>query len=277
MFRFFFIPILFLHSHFMTFAQSYSPEWKADSARINKWIPGKFNQFNIDAIGNVYVINETGQIKKIDLKGDSSQVYQDVKKWGRPKYLDVSNPLKIRIFYPDFLSIITLDRLLNPRTTLNLRKMNHFRVNGICTSYDNNIWIYDEQLCRILKMDEEGNIRTESADLRNLIDKALSNVRIFDQSGDLFLFDENAGLFIFDYYGAFKKHIPEMAGTQGGVDQDIAFVKVEEKIKFFDIRKGLMSEISVGGIFKNNEAFVIRSGTIYLLKSDGIYKCPLNH
>lgn len=269
------ISIFFLLLFGASFSQITSSKMMVDVSRMSMFMPGNFVRFHMDAIGNLYAIKESGQIKKIDRNGDSSQVYQDVKKWGRPEYMDVSNPLKIRVFYPNYLTIVTLDRLLNPRNTINLRTKNHFKVKGIATSYDNHIWIYDEQLCRIIKMDEEGIVLLESADLRNLIDIAPSGVRLFDQHGDLFLFDEKAGVFIFDYYGAYKKQVSEMSGKNGGVNAEFAYVLDGERLLLYHLKNGHTTEMSVKGIINKNEAFVMQTDMLYVLKSDGIYRCPL--
>lgn len=245
------------------------------SLEFTKWKSGKFSYFNLDALGNLYVINESGQIKKYGTNGDSSQVFQDVKKWGRPSYLDVSNPLKIRVFFPDFLSIVTIDRLMNPRNTLNLRINNHFRVKGIATSYDNNFWIYDEQLCKIFKIDDDGKMLLESADLRNITGQTPSNIRLMDRNGEIYLFDSISGIFILDYYGAFKKQIPEMFGKNGGIDNEYAYVFENEILKMYHIKDNSIKNIAIKSFVKNNDSAMVIGGVLYVLKDDGIYRFSL--
>jgi hypothetical protein len=271
-----FILLFFLFTCGYSFAQIQRRIDASGSLELTKWMSGKFSYFNLDAIGNLYVINESGQIKKYDSYGDSSQVFQDVKKWGRPSYMDVSNPLKIRVFFPDYLSVITLDRLMNPRTTLNLRKNNHFRVKGIATTYDNHIWIYDEQLCRIFKMDDEGSMLLESADLRNVTGQTPSDIRISDRNGEIYLFDVKAGIFFLDYYGAFKKRIPEMFGKNGGIDREYAYVFEDETLKMYHIKDNNIKSISLKNVTTNNEQAMVFGGMLYVLKKDGIYRCSLN-
>jgi hypothetical protein len=266
--------ILFTNGY--SFAQIPRQIETSGKIELTKWMSGKFSYFNLDAIGNLYVINETGQIKKYDSYGDSSQVFQDVKKWGRPNYMDVSNPLKIRVFFPDYLSVITLDRLMNPRTTLSLRKNNHFRVNGIATSYDNHLWVYDEQLCRMFKLNDEGTLLLESADLRNLTGQTPSGIRITDRNGEIYLFDVKAGIFILDYYGAYKKRIAEMFGNNGGIDREYAYVFEDETLKMYHIKDNNIKSISLKNVITNNEQSMVFGGMLYVLKKDGIYRCSLN-
>lgn len=274
--RYISILFFFFFANGFSFAQIPRQIETSDTLELTKWMSGKFSYFNFDALGNLYVINESGQIKKYSTNGDSSQVFQDVKKWGRPNYLDVSNPLKIRVFFPDFLSIVTIDRLMNPRNTVNLRKNNHFRVKGIATSYDNHLWIYDEQLCRIFKMDDEGKMLLESADLRNITGQTPSNIRLMDRNGEIYLFDAKSGIFILDYYGAFKKRIPEMFGKNGGIDNEYAYVFEDEVLKMYHIKDNSQKNIALKGFFKKNEPAMVIDGVLYVLKNDGIYRCSLN-
>lgn len=51
---------------------------------------------------------------------------------------------------------MALDRLLTVRNTINLRTQNIFLVNSISLSYDNNIWLFDEEDFK-LKIDEQEN------------------------------------------------------------------------------------------------------------------------
>jgi hypothetical protein len=72
--------------------------------------------------------------------GDSVAIFNNVKKFGKISTIDVSNPLKVLLYYKDFSTIVVLDRLLATRNTIDLRQQNIFQVNAIGQSYDNNIW-----------------------------------------------------------------------------------------------------------------------------------------
>jgi hypothetical protein len=232
--------------------------------------------FKIDAIGNIYAIHESGQIKKYTNQGDSSQVFQDVKRFGRPLYMEVSNPLKPYVFYPDFLTIVGLDRLLNLRNTINLRSGGHLRVSGIANAYDNQIWIYDELACRIFKINEQGNTTLESADLRNLVQTLPNKVQLFDAHGQLYLFDQKEGVYVFDYYGAFKKQMQEWHGEQMGVDVQSIYVIRDKFLHLINSKTEADTIISLEKIMQDNELFMMMKGEGFILKKDGVYRCILN-
>ncbi len=122
--------------------------------------------------------------------------------------MDVSNPLKILVYYKDFATVVLLDRFLSTRATIDLRRLGITQVKAVALSYDSNIWLYDEGEGKLKKLDENGNVLVESADLRLVFDEALSGVKIMDNNSQLYLYDNQLGWLIFDYYTAFKKRLP---------------------------------------------------------------------
>lgn len=167
-------------------------------------IKGQFNNFAVDNLGFVYVVTATNQIKKLDKNLDSVAVFNNVRQNGTVSCIDVTNPLKILVYYKDFATVVLLDRFLNTRQTINLRNQNILQVKAIALSYDNNIWLFDELDACIKKIDEQGKIIFKSADFRMLFDDYENPTQIIDKDGLLYLYNPKTGWLIFDYYGALK-------------------------------------------------------------------------
>jgi hypothetical protein len=170
-------------------------------------VPGEFSDFTIDNLGNYYLLSKNNQLKKLNAKGDSMGVFNDVRRYGKLFSIDVTNPLKGLLYYKNFSTIVVLDRFLNVVNTIDLRRTNMFQVKAIAQSYDNNIWIYDEQNNKLKKIGEDGRVITETVDFRIIFDEVPSPVSIFDQDGFVYLYDPDKGIFIFDIYGSFKSKI----------------------------------------------------------------------
>jgi hypothetical protein len=98
-------------------------------------------------------------------------VYNNVRKFGKVHSIDVSNPLKVLLYYKDFSSIVVLDRLLSARSTIVLRRKNILDVTAIGQSFDNNIWVFDAFDNKLKKIDDEGNILLETPDLRQVFNR----------------------------------------------------------------------------------------------------------
>jgi hypothetical protein len=176
--------------------------------KLVRSVDGNFTYFTADMLGNLYTISSENQLKKTGPGGDSVGVFNDVRRYGKLGSIDVSNPLKVILFYRDYRTVVVLDRFLNPVNTIDLRKQNIFQVRAVCASYDNNIWVFDEQESKLKKVAEDGRTLSETNDLRQAIDDAPIPVALFDQDGFVYAYDPSRGMFVFDNYGTLKGRLP---------------------------------------------------------------------
>lgn len=174
---------------------------------LQKNIPGSIASFAVDNLENLYILNSSGQLKKLNEKGDSLAVFNNIKKYGEATFIDVSNPLKVLLYYRDFSTVVILDRLLNMRTAIDLRKSDILQAKAVALSYDSKIWVYDEVQNKLKKMDDEGKLLLETPDFRLLFNQTAQPQHIFDQDKLVYLYDSIQGFFVFDYYGALKNKI----------------------------------------------------------------------
>lgn len=181
--------------------------------KTERVISGEFTDFTVDNLGNLYVVNQTGQLKKMSPKGDSLAVFNNVRQYGKIHFIDVSNPLKVLLHFKDFGTIVILDRFLNTRSTIDLRRNQLFQVKSIGQSYDNNIWAFDEMESKLKRIGEDGRIIDQSVDFRQLFDSTPSPGFIVDQNKFVYLYDPARGAYIFDYYGTFKNRIRFLGWT----------------------------------------------------------------
>lgn len=186
---------------------NYASAQKDSSFIYSKTFPGEFSYFTIDNLDNIYLLSNTNQLKKITPDNDSV-VFNDVRKYGILFSIDATNPLKILLYYKNFSTIVVLDRFLNIRNTINLRKLNIFKVKTIAASYDNNIWLFDEGDAKLKKIDDNGDVLLETVDFRNLFDTIPSPIQIVDRDRFIYLYDTTKGFYSFDYYGTFKNRLP---------------------------------------------------------------------
>jgi hypothetical protein len=175
--------------------------------QLIKEINGNFKNFYADNLNNIFTLNQDNQLKKLDRNGDSVAVFNDVRKYGELYSLDVSNPLKLMLYYRDFATILTLDRFLNVLNTIDLRQSNILQARAVAQSYDNDYWVFDEVESKLKKIDDNGVVLLETPDFRQLFNDSFVPVKIIDEAGLLYLYDESKGWLVFDYYGAFKQAI----------------------------------------------------------------------
>lgn len=195
------IPILLLLLAQGSYAQS-------DSFRLLRRFNTDVVQLAVDNLDNLYILSSTGQLKKYNAQGDSVGVYNGVKRFGKLQSVDVTNPLKLLLFYKDFSAVVVLDRLLTLRAVVDLRRLNIIQTSAVSVSYDGNIWLFDEYENKLKKISEDGTVLLETPDFRTVFPDAILPQQIIDQNGTVYLYDAKAGLYLFDYYGAFKKKLP---------------------------------------------------------------------
>lgn len=169
---------------------------------------GNVQDFSVDNLGNLYVLTPAGFLKKMNAKGDSLNVFNDVRRYGGVSLMDVTNPLKILLYYRDFSTVLMLDRFLNQINTVDLRKAGIFQAKAVGLSYDNNLWVYDEQAAKLKKIDDEGKLIMETTDMRQVLTVMPSPERLIDRDGFVYLYDKANGLYVFDYYGMLKNELP---------------------------------------------------------------------
>lgn len=162
-------------------------------------------QLAVDNLDNLYVLNNNEQLKKYSPTGDSIAVYNEVKRFGKLHTIDVSNPLKLLLYYKDFSTVVILDRLLGLRASLDLRRHNIQQASAIGLSYDNNVWVFDAFNNKLKKLDEQGNQLMETEDFRNLFNTRFQPTTIIDQNNSVYLYDPAEGVYQFDHFGTFQK------------------------------------------------------------------------
>lgn len=170
--------------------------------------PDTLTDFEVDNLGNLYLISQQQQIKKLSNRYDSIATFNEVRSFGSLYSIDVSNPLRIILWYKDQGTLLLLDRFMNRRSTLDLRQAGILQCNAIGQSYDNNIWLYDDLSARLVKMDEAGSILLESPDLRILYEQPPHPHKLEDFNKQLYAYDSLNGLLVFDYFGAVQKRLP---------------------------------------------------------------------
>lgn len=198
---FFIIASLILLSAEKSLAQN-------DSFLLVRTYTGDIVSAAMDNLDNFYIISSTGQIKKFNSNGDSAGIYNQTRNFGKLHSIDVSNPLKLVLFYKDFASIVILDRFLANQASFDLKKISILQPAAVGLSYDNNIWVYDEYDNKLKKINEQGNKLLETPDFRIAFNEAISPQKIISDNNLVYLADSLKGIYVFDNYGTFKKKIP---------------------------------------------------------------------
>jgi hypothetical protein len=190
-----------------------------------------------------------------------------VTQYGQLAYVDAQNPWKTILYYKDFSTIVLLDKYLNIVTAINLNKQNIFRVQAVTTSYDNNIWLFDEQDNKLKKIDDNGNIISETVDFRLLFDSAPDPEKIIDHDGFVYLYDPQKGIYIFDYYGSFKNKLTFLHWTDIEVIGKTIYGFDNENLYKYTPPLPDLTTYKLPRELQNNTSIKLRNHKIYVLKN----------
>ncbi len=241
------------------------------SLQLVKTIVGNYADFTVDNLGNIFLLDSSNQLKKLGPNGDSIAIFNDVRKYGKVYSIDAGNPLKILLYYRDFGTIVVLDRLLNIRTEIDLRKQNIFQAKAICQSFDNAIWVYDEGEAKLKRVGDDGTIIDQSGDFRLQLDEAPAPSFIDDHDRLVYLYDSSRGLLVFDYFGTLKN---KLAFT-GWQDFQLAGKYIIGRkgilLERYQLSTLLVEEKKLPGILKNTDKMKIALDRLYCLRNGSLY------
>ncbi|MCF8330819.1 MAG: hypothetical protein K9H84_00040 [Bacteroidales bacterium] len=167
-------------------------------------IPGNFDNFFIDALGNFYTI-KGNTVQKYNSAGIKTEEFTSFIN-GSISWLDVSNPLKILVYYQSFDQVLFLDKYFSVRSkVIDLTEYGIISSQASALAYDNGIWVYDQSAGKIIRLDKNLAVSHESSPLQ--LD-TYARVEFIYQSGEHIFFALDKKLLVFDRFGSFDKSIP---------------------------------------------------------------------
>lgn len=184
-------------------------------------IPQQASFAAADQLSNVYLITAGNLIEKYDSTGKFVTRYSN-NRLGMAASLDVTNPLKIIVWYKDFQTAVFLDRNLTELGKLNLADAGFPAVRSLASSADGNLWVYDELSSQLLKLASTGEKLLESQPLSLELPNQFTPTCIRDDSGQgVFLSDPAQGVAVFDAFAQMRKILPLKGLAQFEVENEV--------------------------------------------------------
>jgi hypothetical protein len=176
-------------------------------ATIVKEIPALVDFFTTDHLGNIYTL-EKNNIIKYDKNGEKLYFFS-TNKYGNVTSLDASNPYKILVFFNEFSTLIFLDNTLSLNgEPINIQQKGLEMTTLAATSYQNGIWLYEALEYRLIRFDENLNIKVNTPNLAQITNIEINPTFIQEYNNFLFVCNPSTGILVFDIFGAYIKSIP---------------------------------------------------------------------
>ena len=251
-------------------AVHYVSAQQASDFALGKTLHGDIVDFTVDNLGNIYLLSKDNLLKKLDANGDSLAVFNDVRRYGKIWTIDVTNPLKILVFYREFTTIIVLDRFLNIVNTIDLRSLGILQAKAIGMAYDNNVWVYDELDNKLKRIGDDGSLVDQTTDFRQLFDSVPDPSTLVDQGGLVYLYDPLKGVYAFDHYGGLKAHVPLTGWLDFTVIDKSMLGRSHQKFEKYALNTLDVEEEDLPPFCRDAIKVRIMPAAIYVLKEKGL-------
>ncbi|PCH65611.1 MAG: hypothetical protein COC01_09510 [Bacteroidetes bacterium] len=172
-----------------------------------KSIPVNASFFTTDYLGQFYIV-DNNQLSKFNQNGVLLHTYSE-KILGDISFVDAANPLRLLLFYRDFVQIVILDKTLSAiGGNILLENLGLEQTLLTCTSNDNGFWLYDPQDFQLIRLDQNLKTTHKSGPINQILGIELTPNFLIEYNNFVYLNDAERGILVFDIYGTYFKTIP---------------------------------------------------------------------
>jgi len=216
--------------------------------------------FTVDRLQQLYEIDSSGILTKYAPEGNVQFTYSN-QSLGDLALTDATDPFNVLLYYPEYQSVILLDRTLSPTAELNLLSLGLIDVQLMAMSNDQHIWMYDQATFKLYKIDPRGKINLESGDLSLMLAHPPLARQLIVQNNFVYLFAPEQGLFQFDSFGQYLRTIDlKPAGKVQLIDQKIFYLSNPQQLRIYDFVSFRESSLDLPAPLKN---FHWQKGLLY--------------
>lgn len=157
-------------------------------------------QLRVDFLGNCYVVAKDNSIVLITKRG--TRFTHNEKSLGKVQNIDVSNPMRILLYYAEANTIMYLDNTLTELGRVDLSKFNIYGQNTVVgNSKMGGFWVYDPIQQSLKRLDIDGREFTGTQLNSNW--QSFNTQHLIERDGIIYISSELSGLYTFDINGTY--------------------------------------------------------------------------
>jgi len=247
------------------------------TASINNYAQTTFKQnaaisitadfFTTDNQSNVYAV-KGNELFKYNASGKLLYKYSN-KNLGNIDYLDASNPLRLLLFYKNFLQVIFLDNTLSQNgETRSFDVLGMPQVQLAATSYNSSVWVYNQQNFELVRFSQSFEKTQQTTNLNLLLNINLQPTQLIEYDNKLYLNNPQTGILVFDIYGTYYKTIPLKNIEHFQPVNDWVYYQSGHKIMAYNIKTTEEKEFNIPAVAFTN--FRVEMGYLFLQTPDKI-------
>lgn len=222
-----------------------------------------------DPFGNIYIV-KAGEIRRFDNEYKEAAYYSN-SYLGKIYSVDLSDPLRILLYFKNYNQILWLDKYLAEiRSPLLLDQLGYQQVDAVCSSSQGGFWLYNDVTCQIHYFDNTMNLVHESINLRPLLGSSNRPVAMLEKNRQVYLNVPAKGILVFDRFGNYRRTLPFTGCTRLQVtDTEIFFFKNDSLFRY-NIENDISNPVPLPGTIHPVHA-EIQPGYLYLFTKDAFY------
>ncbi len=221
----------------------------------------------IDHFGYIYT-SDGNELKKYSPNKNLISNFSDAL-LGEIASVDVSNPLRILLFYKEFNQILYLDQNLNPLTDpIDLYTYSDNQIELCCNSTSANFWLYDKENNQIFEVSRNNEILNKSG-LLSAYTQNTEFSKMIEMHENIYLLLPNQGILIVNKFGQFSQQIPLLGISDFCFNkQQLLYLKDKKWFEYEPLSKfdSKLFEMNTSGNCRSK----IQNDKIYILCKDKI-------
>ncbi|KXK37953.1 MAG: hypothetical protein J5I52_03050 [Saprospiraceae bacterium] len=226
----------------------------------------------MDNLDNIFVVDAKNRLIKFDKNFNEKYRFANNKN-GLIKSIDVSNPLKIVVFYDDFNHIKILDNTLSLINELDMQ-LPLMDISACAMSNDGQLWVYDPIQFKLLKIDDHGRVLSETS---NVADYGMKNVKIggiMERDNYVVLCDYSSGFYVFDNLGQYLFRFEAGRIRHFQLDGDLILYNTDAGLETFSLKHQERQSITIPELPQSEALIYVlyHSGAFFGIYREGIIK-----
>jgi hypothetical protein len=164
----------------------------------------------MDLLGNRYVLSpDRTELVKYNSEGKMINRYSNLS-LGIIHSVDVSNPLRILVFYRQRQALVFLDSQLSQNgNPIYLEQSGLQSISLVCSSsMSNGFWVFNESNFELYRFNSDNTMQIRTGNLKNFIPDQFHPDDMQESNSQLYLKDSLNGIYVFDLFGTHRSTIP---------------------------------------------------------------------
>ncbi|WP_306642235.1 hypothetical protein [Sanyastnella coralliicola] len=182
----------------------------------------------VDDLGFIYAVQGQDLIKWNE-KGEQLFVFSRLD-LGMPEQIDVSDPLRPLLLYPETGTLVVLDNTLSEQRTVRLWDSDLGLPQWVASGVNEEIWVYDALNKEIFRTDERLDRQVSTGYLPNITGRDVEFIGMVERHERLLIGDAGYGFWVFDRFGTLVRRIPIQGLVDFRAHAEGVFIRTEEQI-----------------------------------------------